>query len=246
MHVSTGRSGYRQTLAAVTAVLVACTATVAAASDPTSTQSVTIEVTVEPRELTVSAATVTLADVSYGFDFSDDANPGVSSGRLAAGSSGFIVKAGPDDAQATAELVRLQDVTAADATDVRWSDVFAAKPDGLNFSLRLFTGASCTPAPTAGCSGRTAMANVPAIDAGTTPSNGTVPVGLRRFEDSSGGAAGLVGGANTAEESFAPFGSGVTGTVTVNFMYLGHSMPPVDGGATRTIEIDLRSVLADA
>lgn len=248
MHVSTGRSGYRQTLAAVTAVLVACTATVAAASDPTSTQSVTIEVTVEPRELTVSAATVTLADVTYGFDHSDDTNPGVVAVGtfrvLVAGSSGFTVKSGPDTggAQATAELVRLQDVTGSgDATNVRWSDVFAENPDGLDFSLRLSTVVDCTPAYAEGCRGRNVPDSLPTINAATTGSVVTTPVPLKGVSGM-GADALLVGGTS----GFPPFAPGITGDVTVNFWYLGRPMVPTDGGSPRTIEIDLRYVLADA
>ena len=247
MHVGAGRSGRRQILAGVTAVLVAFTATVAAASDPSSTQSVTIEVTVEPRELTVSDATVTLESVTYGFDYSDGANPGVvalgSFRLLVAGSSGFTVKAGPDDARATAELVRLQDVTdPGDAMDVRWSDVFAANPDGLNFEVRLATVASCTPVQPEGCSGRTSPDFLPTINAATTGSPvTTTPVPLR-LPSGRGSVPGLVVGT----QNFPPSASGVTGNVTVNFWYFGRPMPPVDGGAPRTIEIDLRYVLADA
>jgi hypothetical protein len=246
MHLGTGRSGRRLTLAGVTAILVALTASVAAASDPSSPQSVTIEVTVEPRELTVDVATLTLEDVTYGFDYSDNANPGVSSGRLVAGSTGFTVKSGPDAAKVTAELARLQDVTGAgDATNVRWSDVFAANPDGLNFSIRLATVASCTPVYPEGCRGRTSPDFLPTINAATTGSLVTTPVPLR-LPSGSGSVPQLVGGSTDGTTNFPPFAPGITGNITVNFWYLGRPMAPDAGGAPRTIELDLRYVLADA
>ena len=115
-------------------------------------------------------------------------------------------------------------------------------PDGLNFEVRLATVASCTPVQPEGCSGRTSPDFLPTISAATTGSSvATTPV-LLRLPSGRGSVPGFVVGT----QSFSPFGSGVTGNVTVNFWYFGRPIPRVDGGAPRTIEIDLRSVLADA
>ena len=234
--------------AAGAAAVIALSGAVAAADDHTGSQAVTIEVTVEPRELTVNDATITLADVTYGFDYSDDANTDLdlvgTFRHLVAGSSGFTVKSGPDPdgAQATAELVRLQDVTDPGApTNVRWSDVFAANPDGDDFSLRLSTVVSCTPVEDvgAGCRGLNIPNNLPAIDAATTESVVTAPAPMKSV---TGALVQLVG----TTSSDPPFAPGITGNVTVNFWYLGRPMLPDAGGSSRTIEIDIRYVLADA
>jgi hypothetical protein len=170
-------------------------------------QTVTIAI-IAPRELTVDQAAVTLKGVTYGFDHSDNGNPGVSYGRFDAGASEVTFKAGPDAARVTAELTRLEDVTdSQDKVAVTWASVFGTG----DFSLRLGASPDCTPSITDACLAVAVDSTLPAIEAATTPEVVTSPVALRVVGAGGAGApADLVGSRSVG---LAPLGKGVTGTV---------------------------------
>jgi hypothetical protein len=229
-------------LAAAGAVVLALGGTVAAAASSSDQQTVTI-VVIAPREITVDAAAVTLADVTYGFDHSDNDNPGVSFEFFDAGFSELAFKAGPDGATVTAELTKLEDVTDTEApVAVTWASVFGATPAG-DFSLRLGGFPDCTPNIADACVAVAANSTLPAIEAATTPGPVTEPVPLR-VAGASGAAAPaeLVG---STSFSIAPLGKGVTGTIGIEFRYFGTAAFPDGGTAPRTIEVGLSYVISD-
>jgi hypothetical protein len=204
-------------------------------------QTVTIAI-IAPRELTVDQPAVTLAGVTYGFDHSDNGNPGVGFGRVIAGSSGLAFKAGPDGAAVTVELTRLEDVTdPATPVAVTWADVFGAAPDA-DFSLRLATNPSCSPRIDTACLAVAVASTLPTIQAATTPEVVTSPAALRVVgAQTTAPAAQLVG----ASSSIAPLGGGVTGTIGISFRYFGTAAFPDGGTAPRTIEVGLSYIISD-
>jgi len=202
-------------------------------------QTVTIAI-IAPRELTVDQPAVTLEGVTYGFDHSDNDNPGVRFGFFDAGVSELTFKAGPDAATVTAELTRLEDVTdSEDKVAVTWASVFGTG----DFSLRLGAFPDCTPSITDACLAVAANSTLPAIEAATTSGLVTTAVPLRVV--GAGGAAAPAELVGSRSVGLAPLGKGVTGTIGIEFRYFGTAAFPVGGTAPRTIEVGLSYVISD-
>jgi hypothetical protein len=215
---------------------------VTAGSSTDGQQTVTIAI-IAPRELTVDQPAVTLEGVTYGFDHSDNDNPGVSFGFFDAGASELTFKAGPDAATVTAELTRLEDVTDPEnPVAVTWASVFGAAPAG-DFSLRLGAFPDCTPSITDACLAVAANSTLPAIEAATTPALVTTSVPLRVV--GAGGAAAPAELVGSRSVGLAPLGKGVTGTIGIEFRYFGTAAFPDGGTAPRTIEVALSYVISD-
>ena len=245
------------TCTSAVAAMAVFTATLAAASDPTADQAVTIRV-VGPRTLSIDNAAVTLDPITYGVDYSPPG--GVTQTNVTTrlpngdiGGTALAFSVGLEkEATLIAELTSLERVTAGVKEDVRWQDMFLPNPsdatprNGVDFEIGLSSSNSCTPVIAGRCTSVAVRDARPSISAATTPASSvTDAVPLRASMVQTGGAQPLVAGGAGTLPANQPLQKGVSGTASISFAYRGRPMPP-SGTLPDAIEIGLRYLIVDS